>query len=445
MNQARAARASSAATKPGAAARHAAREILSSVLDRRQPLDATSGGDNALSVRDRALVRAMVGKTLRHLGEIDAVLDGLMKKRPDNPLLIRTLQLAAAQILFMETADHAAVSLAVETVGLDRRTKRLKGLANAVLRRIARDRHTLLDGIDPGRANTPDWLWQRWMKTYGSETAANIAAANMVEPYLDLSVKRDPESVAEALGGVVLPNGGVRLVPSGPVDSLPGYEAGDWWVQDAAATLPVRLLGDINGKRVADLCAAPGGKTAQLAAAGAHVTAVDISAQRLERLETNLSRLSLSTDVVAADILTWRPDEPLDAVLLDAPCSATGTIRRHPDVARLKRPTDIASLSALQKQMIDRAATMLKPGGVLVYCTCSIEPEEGEHHLRDVAQRIGLTLTPVTADEVPGLPEVVTDEGCVRSLPSHAKMSTERLSGLDGFFVMRLLKPQESF
>ena len=211
-------------------------------------------------------------------------------------------------------------------------------------------------------------------------------------------------------------------------------------MQNAAATLPARLLGDVAGKRVADLCAAPGGKTAQLAFAGARVTAVDIAAARLDRVAANLARLALGAELVAADVLAWQPPEPFDAILLDAPCTATGTIRRHPDIPWIKRPEDVAGLAALQARMIERAAAMLKPGGTLVYCTCSLEPEEGERHLARLREANDLQLVPVAPAELGGLAEAITREGAVRTLPSHLPAAEPRLSGLDGFFIMRLAK-----
>jgi 16S rRNA (cytosine967-C5)-methyltransferase len=288
------------------------------------------------------------------------------------------------------------------------------------------------------RAAVPAWLWTRWVAAYGEEAATRIAAANLDEPTLDLTVKADPEGWAGRLDGIVLPTGSVRLVPAGPVEDLPGYAEGAWWVQDAAAALPPRLFTDIAQKRVADLCAAPGGKTAALAHAGAHVTAVDISAERLRRVTANLARLGLTAEVVAADLLRWTPPEPFDAILLDAPCTATGTIRRHPDVAWVKRPEDVASLADLQGRMIDRAVAWLRPGGVLVFSTCSLEPEEGEHQMARALHRHDLEILPVAPAEIGGIAEAVLPSGAVRTLPFQMLGPTPRLSGLDGFFMMRV-------
>lgn len=435
------------AERPGVAARQVATALLSAVLDERRSLDGLlepTGGlpaYRALPDRDRRLVHAIVGSALRRHGEIVAALDRLIEKRPPRKTgsLMRVIEIAATQILFMGVADHAAVSVALDQLDADPAARHYKGFANAVLRRLARERDGVL-AESPLRANTPDWLWSRWVATYGEVAADQIAAAHVVEPSLDLTVKGDPEIWAERLGGIVLPTSSVRLVPAGPIEDLPGFTEGAWWVQDAAAAIPAKLLGDVTGLDVADLCAAPGGKTVQLAQAGAKVTAVDISAARLERLTANLARLGLSAKTIAADILTWTPDEPFDAVLLDAPCTSTGTIRRHPDIPWLKRPNDIPALAELQAKMIDRAVGMLKPGGTLIYCTCSLEPEEGEAQLARALDGHPLSLIPVAAGEIGGLAEAVTHGGTVRTLPNQLRLETPRLSGLDGFFIARLRK-----
>jgi 16S rRNA (cytosine967-C5)-methyltransferase len=281
---------------------------------------------------------------------------------------------------------------------------------------------------------------QRWIAAYGEATARDIAAANGREPALDLSVKNDAPQWAEKLGGFVLPTGSVRAVVHGAVTALPGFDEGAWWVQDAAAALPARLLGDVAGRRVADLCAAPGGKTAQLAAAGAHVTAVDRSAQRLKRLRENLTRLSLDAEVVCADAAVWEA-APFDAVLVDAPCSSTGTIRRHPDVAWLKRPADILKLAALQRRLLERAVALTKPGGTIVYCTCSLEPEEGAAVVAELlAGDPGVRRVPLTPADVFGESALIGADGDLRTLPYHLPNSDSRLAGLDGFYAARLEK-----
>ncbi len=435
-----------ATARPGFATRAAATALLTAVLDEHRSLDTLlepNGGDSsyaALPPRDRALARAIVGAALRRHGEIATLLGRLIERPPRRAgQFTRIVEAAAAQILFMNVADHAAVSIAIDQIAADPAARRYKALANAVLRRLARDGADLLAGVDPV-VDAPGWLWQRWYRTYGEADARRIVEAHRLEPYLDLTVKSDPGAWAERIGGTVLPTGTVRTIASGAIEALPGFADGEWWVQDAAAALPARLLRDVTGKRVADLCAAPGGKTASLCQAGASVTAVDVSAPRLKRLEANLSRLGFCAETVAADVLAWTPSQPFDAVLLDAPCTATGTIRRHPDIAWLKRPADVATLADLQARMIERAVGFLKPGGTLVYCTCSLEPEEGEDQLAAALSRLPLTAVPITPDEIGGLAEAVTATGAVRTLPFHLAAATERLSGLDGFFIARLRK-----
>ncbi len=427
----------------GLAARTAAASLLAGVLDRRQPLDALLDHDSAfgaLEDRDRRLARAIASTALRRHGEVHALLDRLIEKKPPRSRdFFHVLEIAVTQVLFMEVADHASVSIAIDQIAADPRTRHLKGLANAVLRRIARERDALLAYIDSARLDAPEWLWERWVATYGEQTARAIAEAHLGEAPLDITVKSDPAGWAEKLGGGLTATGSVRLAEAHAIESLPGYGDGAWWVQDMAATLPARLLGDVSAKRVADLCAAPGGKTAQLAAAGAEVTALDISANRLKRLSANLARLQLSAETVAADLLDWRPAELFDAVLLDAPCSTTGTIRRHPDVAWLKTPEDIVTLASVQARMISRAAALLKPGGTLIYCTCSLEPEEGEAQLAGALAGNGLALKPIAATEIGGLQAAVTPAGTLRTLPCH-NAGKGVPPGMDGFFIMRLTK-----
>jgi 16S rRNA (cytosine967-C5)-methyltransferase len=310
-----------------------------------------------------------------------------------------------------------------------------------VLRRIARERPLLIAGLDPVALDTPAWLMRRWTATYGAGVARAIAAVHTIEPPLDLTVKGDPAKVAALLGGRVLPTGTVRLVPRGPVTRMPGYAAGEWWVQDAAAALPAKLLGNVRGLRVADLCAAPGGKTAQLAHAGAQVVAVDQSPARLARLRENLARLQLHAETVAADATAWQ-DGPFDCVLLDAPCSGTGTIRRHPDIPWLKSESDLESLAALQRALFAQAVRLLKPGGLLVYSTCSLEPEEGEHIVAvELARNSNLRRRPIAPAEVGGIAEFINRDGDLRTLPHQLADSPDpRLRGLDGFFAARIEK-----
>jgi 16S rRNA (cytosine967-C5)-methyltransferase len=357
------------------AARRCALEVLERVLGRARPLDdafeaALSGKYRDLSPRDRAFARLVAATVLRRLGEIDAVL-GRCLERPLHGEARRIhdiLRLGAAQLLFIGSAPHAAVDTAVR---LAKTQPRFKGLVNAVLRRLAREGAALAAGDDPARLNTPDWLWRAWEGAYGAGITRAIAEAHLREAPLDITVKEAPESWAARLEATLLPTGSLRRAAGGRVPELPGYGDGAWWVQDAAAALPAKLLDPAAGRTVLDLCAAPGGKTAQLAQAGARVVAVDRSAERLDRLGANLERLGLAAEMIVADVLDWRPAAPAEAILLDAPCSATGTIRRHPDVQRHKRATDIARLAETQARLCAAAVEMLAPGGLLAYCVSS--------------------------------------------------------------------------
>ena len=431
---------------PGLAARRIAADILDGVLRRRIALDeqlsgkGTHPGLAALADRDRALMRRLTATALRRLGTLRHLLGCYLDKGfpADAPRAETIMLLGAVQILWLDVPDHAAVDLSVRLAQADRRAARYAGLVNAVLRRVAQNR-TAVPAEDPAR-DTPAWLLARWRKTYGEATALAIAAANGHEPALDLTVKQDAESWAERLRGRVLPTGTVRTLAQGAVSLLPGFHESAWWVQDAAAALPARLLGDVRGSNVADLCAAPGGKAAQLAFAGARVTAVDRSPSRLARVAENFSRLSLQADLVTADVLEWQGG-PFDAVLLDAPCSSTGTIRRHPDVPWLKGEADIETLAALQPRLLDRAAELTKPGGCLVYCVCSLEPEEGERQIEALLARDPrLVRRPVTADELYGHGEFVTSDGDLRTLPLHLPDPDPRWGGLDGFYAARLVR-----
>lgn len=433
----------------GIPARKIAVDILNKVIGERRPLDEElreTGGHPeffALEPRDRALVRAILGTALRRRGQIAAVLDRLLERPvPEKTgLVLDILHVAAAQILFMEIPDRAAVATAVAIADRDGRSRRYKGLINAVLRRMTAERKELLAANAAPWRNVPVWLFAGWQKAYGEETALAIAEMHLNEPNLDLSVRSDPAGWAERLGGHVVAGNTVRLVrPGGRVEALEGYNEGAWWVQDAAAGLPARLLGDVAGKRVADLCAAPGGKTAQLAARGARVTAIDISARRLERLSENLARLGLAAEVISADLAAYTPDAPFDAILLDAPCSATGTIRRHPDVAWNRRPGDIAALAEQQFALLERAAGWLAPGGTLVYCTCSLEPGEGEDVItRFLAGRPEFRISALTPEEV-GVEGVVTPRGELRTLPVSLPLAPLASGGLDGFYAARLVR-----
>jgi 16S rRNA (cytosine967-C5)-methyltransferase len=436
-----------AAAAQGLAVRRAAASVIDGVLRRRRPLDELLDDARTLAGldgRDRALARALIGTVLRRLGSLRHLL-GLFVERglpAQAPLVETALLLGAAQILFLDVPDHAAVDLSVRLVRADRHAARFAGLVNAVLRRIAREGAARLAALDAVALDTPAWLLARWRDSYGDATARAIAAANSHEPALDLTVKADAAGWAARLGGRVLPTGTVRTVAHGPVPALPGFAEGAWWVQDAAASLPARLFGDVAGLRVADLCAAPGGKTAQFAASGARVTAVDRAPARLERLQQNLTRLRLTADLVCADVAEWKPEPAdFDAVLLDAPCTSTGTIRRHPDVPWLKRESDIAGLARAQARLIERALALTKSGGTLIYCTCSLEPEENEHIVAALLGREpGVERLPIAAGEVFGRAEFVNAAGDLRTLPCHLADADARYAGVDGFYAARFRK-----
>jgi 16S rRNA (cytosine967-C5)-methyltransferase len=413
--------------------RKVALDVLTACLDKGQPLDdalARNPGFESLDPRDRAFVRLLLATTLRRLGEVDEVLRQLVER--DNPAARQVLRLGAAQLLFLGTPAHAAVDTAVR-LGEQTGGPHLKGFINAVLRRVARDGVALLGDRDPARLNTPEWLWQSWSASYGEAATRAIAAAHLVEAPLDIMPRADALFWAGRLEGELLPTGTIRRAGGGHVTELPGFAEGAWWVQDAAATLPVRLLGDVAGKTVADLCAAPGGKTMQLCAAGAQVTAVDISARRMARLGDNLARLGFAAQLVTSDASKWTPPEKFDAVLLDAPCSGTGTLRRHPDIAWLKDEEDVGRLTLTQDRLLLHAASLPKPGGILVYAVCSLQEDEGPARVAALlALRPGIRRLPVQPRELPGVEGAITPAGDVRTLPS---------MGLDGFYIARLQVP----
>jgi 16S rRNA (cytosine967-C5)-methyltransferase len=435
---------------PGLAARVAAVRIIDHVMTDRATLDeamdaAFDGPDldprDHLESRDRAFARAIASTVLRRSGELEAVLCACLTKPPKSqgqawPILMA----GAAQLLMLDTPPHAAIGLAVDQVRADHRARHLTGLVNAVLRRVALEGRDVLASLDVVAANTPPRLLDRWTLTYGAEMARAIAAASLQEAPLDVSVKSDASGWAERLDGIVLPTGSVRLIGKGAIEDLPGFGEGAWWVQDAAASLPARLVGDVAGREVADLCAAPGGKTAELAVAGAKVTAVDGSEARVRRLRTNLDRLGLTNAVAieVADVTTWAPGRQFDAVLLDAPCTATGTIRRHPDILHLRSEVDVARLVPIQSALLNAAADLVRPGGVLVYCTCSLEPEEGRDQIAQfLAGEPAFVREPVRSEEVGGLSHLISADGDLRTLPCHG-FGTDTATGMDGFFAARL-------
>jgi 16S rRNA (cytosine967-C5)-methyltransferase len=420
-------------------ARLAAAELLIGVLDHGRALEDaldSTPSFNALEGRDRAFARALATATLRRLGAIDAVLSRFLQRPlPESALHGRALlRIGAAQVLVLGTPAHAAVGETVETANSLREARGFAKLINAVLRRVAGEGPAMLASLAAG-ADLPAWLFTRWRVAYGAGADA-IARALLTEPPLDLTAKGDAARWAEALGAAVTPTGSIRLPSHAGVDQLPGFNDGEWWVQDAAAALPARLLGDVRGKRVLDLCAPPGGKTLQLAAAGALVTALDKSNSRLDRLRENLARTKLGAEIIRADALEYRPSALFDAVLLDAPCTSTGTLRRHPDVAWLRRPNDVRALAELQLKLVTAATALLKPGGILVYAVCSLEPEEGPS-IAAHALKQGWTRAPIARGEIAGADGFITQEGDLRTLPSHWSDT----GGLDGFYAVRFTAP----
>lgn len=429
--------------------REAATEALSGVL--RQKLSLTEAWNRSstrsqiakLSQRDRAFARMITATCLRRLGQVDAVLRTFL----DKPLPARAgpvmdiLRIAATQILFMAVKPHAAVNEAVDQARGHQAGKHYTGLVNAILRRVVTEGPSLIATQDANTLNAPQWLLESWWRAYGAETARAICEAHLQEPPLDLSMNStDPEVLflaAEQFDGEVLRNGTVRTKIRGRIEAIPGYAEGNWWIQDVAAALPVRAMGPVRDQTVIELCAAPGGKTAQLIARGADVIAVDKSLKRTALLQENLIRLNYSADLITADACSWRPDEPAARVLLDAPCTATGTIRRHPDIPWLKTPDTVTAMAKQQSQLLDAAVDMLAPGGLLIYAVCSLQPEEGPEQISALLDRgAPIERAPIKPGLIGGMHELITPEGDIRTLPCHLADQ----GGMDAFFVSRLRK-----
>lgn len=423
--------------------REVALDLIEAVLAKRRLLDEAFdavAGLGKMDERDRAFARALAATTLRRLGQIDDLLGRCL----EHPLPVKAgrvrdvLRLGVAQLLFLGTPAHAAIDTSVEILK-GTQLAGFAGLVNAVLRRLDREGRDWLAQQDVPRLNTPAWMWRSWVAAYGEEQARAIALANLTEAATDITVTGDPTLWADRLEARLMPTGSLRRAGHGDIARLSGFDEGVWWVQDMAAALPVRLLGEVKGQRVADLCAAPGGKAMQLAAAGALVTALDRSAARLGRFRENLARLGLEASIIEADATIWTPPSAFDAVLVDAPCSATGTLRRHPDGLCLKQPADVLKLAGLQARLLKAAAAMVKPGGLLVYCVCSLEPEEGLAQIESfLAAGAPFARLPVEADEVGGLAELITPAGDLRTLPCH--LAEE--GGMDAFFAARLKRAQ---
>ena len=419
----------SASDAAGLPARRAALDLLTAALNRRTGFDeaAATPAFRNLAPRDRGFARALVLATLRHLGPIDRALDGRISREP--PEVVRNiLRLGAAQAFVLGTPAFAAVGTSVDLVAALKEGRAFKGVVNAILRGLTREPP---DMTDP-ELLAPPWLFSRWAAAFGEAAARAMATLIAAEPATDLSVKTPSPDLAAALEAEELPGGTLRSALRGEISAWSGFAEGSWWVQDASAAVPARLLDVKAGEAVLDLCAAPGGKTLQLAAMGAEVVAVDRSAARLARVAENLSRMGLAAETVAADAGTWADARTFDAILLDAPCSATGTYRRNPDVLWAAKPGDVAALAGVQARLLDSAARRVKPGGRLVYCVCSLEPEEGEAQTAGfLARNPGFALAPMTPGEG-GAPEAsLRADGTLRILPHH------RVGGTDGFFVAR--------
>lgn len=422
-------------TDTGLPARRAALAILSGVLQKRRPLDAGLDQLAGLQVRDAGFARALASETLRNMGALDAVLRKFMAK-PLAPHKAGTaseiLLLGACELLILKVAPHAAVDAANELAAKDAKAVHFKPLINAVLRKLAKEGEAVLSGLDRERLSTPDWLWSRWTAQYGAGTARVIARAHQQAAPVDIVLK-SPAAVfppsEEVFGGVR------RLNESGRIDELPGFAEGDWWVQDAAATLPALLLGDVAGQNVIDLCAAPGGKTLQLAARGAKVTAVEIDAARAERIRENLTRTKLNADIVQADARDFEGSAPF--VLIDAPCTATGTIRRHPDLPWIKGAADVTVSAGAAYEILESGARMVAPGGTLVFAVCSLEREEGEEQIAAfLSGHPEFSRAPIMAEEIFGHADWITADGDLRTLPCYLP------GGMDGFYAARLKKSE---
>lgn len=422
-------------TQTGLPARRTAHHLMMQITtEGRLMAELIAGGALAqLANDDRARAQRLATDTLRGLDRADRMLKPYLKKTPPDHVL-NALRLGVIE-LCGGAAPHGVVNAYVEIVSRNKRTQSMKGLTNAILRKIAEEG-------PQGWAKraiplTPGWLRQPLVAAWGRDAVTGIEAAHFAGAPLDLTAKGDPAELAQAVGGVVLPTGSVRIADAGQVSALPGYAQGDWWVQDAAAAIPVKALGDVAGLRVLDLCAAPGGKAMQLAAGGAQVTALDISERRMGRIAENLTRVGLSATCVVSDAFDFAEGD-FDAILLDAPCSATGTIRRHPDLPYAKDGSEFGALIAQQEAMIDHALTLLKPGGRLVFCTCSLLPDEGEVQVEEALNRHPGLTTDVAALSIAGIdPAWITPEGGLRLRPDY----WPELGSMDGFYVAVLTKP----
>ena len=433
----------------GLAARRTAVNMLTRVIDDHQTLDQLTDPATGLKhfleldTRDQSLAKAIIITCLRNYRRIGHVLAKLYDRKPPQRarFLIHSIEIAAAQILYMDVPASAAVNLAITMIRSDRRTQRFAGFANAVLRKLERERESLLAAsvdIHP----FPNWLYKKLTSDHGKEKTLLTGKIIGQRPTIDLTLKNNsaelPEKFSKEIEAIRLPTGSLRLTSDIPIQDLPGFKEGNWWVQDISASLPAKLLGNIEGKKIADLCAAPGGKTMQLASSGAIVTAVDQSEKRLKRLTQNLDRTKLNAKCEAVNILKWNTGEKFDAVLLDAPCTATGTARRHPDVLWNKTPEDVDALVALQISLIQASLAILKAGGTLIYANCSLLKDEGENLIAKL-DLPGLKPDPVRPEELPGLEFCVNGQGNVRCLPHYLEQENKAHCGMDGFFIARFV------
>ncbi|MDC1427169.1 methyltransferase domain-containing protein [Rhodospirillaceae bacterium] len=421
------------------ASRSVAFDLLRSVTAKNKSFDdamVLHDGFRRLPLRDRAFVRKIVTTALRRLGQIDALISHCLKRDlPTKAIVVHDiLRIAVTEIIFLKFPPHAAVDSAVTLVG-SRNFPKLMGLTNAVLRRLVTEGQELLNRF-PEALNIPKWMLESWKRAYGDTDTQEIIVSLLREPSLDITVKNNKEFWADKLDADVLSLGSLRKRFDGRIEEMPGFAEGEWWVQDAAAAIPVSLLGDVSGMQILDICAAPGGKTAQLAAAGAIVTAIDRSSGRLKRLEKNLIRLGLQANIVTADVTEWVCNKKFDAVLLDPPCSATGTIRRHPDILYSKTTNDLAKLVRLQESLLVRSSQLVKPGGKLIFCTCSLEVEEGESQIeRFLSTSNSFKRQTIKDNEVGGHSPFINEQGDLRTLPFYLK----EVGGIDGFFASRLI------
>ncbi len=420
----------------GVPARAAALAALSGVLRRRRPLDTALEQARDLPPRDAAFARAIASETLRRFGQTEALIRHFVPKNPPPHKAGPTLEIlyaGACELLFLDVPAHAAVDGANRLAQQDNKAVHFKALINAVLRRVARDGAALLATQDAARLNTPDWLWTRWCDAFGEDVTRAMAAVHVRPAPVDIVLKTG--EIADAPAGERLFGNVVRIADSGRIEALQGFEQGAWWVQDAAATMPVRLFGDVAGKTAIDLCAAPGGKTMQLAAAGAHVIAVEREADRLGRIRDNLARSHLEATLVESDVRDYRPEALADLVLLDAPCTATGTIRRHPELPWIKSAADVTQCATTASELLDAAAEMVGAGGLLVYAVCSLELEEGPEQIAAFLGRNNrFERVAILPEELFGMSELISADGDLRTLPCHLADK----GGMDGFYAARL-------